>query len=82
MARAIKRQVEPTATELALAARSAHVHQSALPISDPFLAGVSEQLHRICDAQSLEVARWMAADALVLLRSYVTKQQGAASRNA
>lgn len=62
--------------EQALAARSEHAKLvAALPIADPFLAGVSEQLHRIVDAQSLEVARWMAGDALVLLRAYVVKQE-------
>lgn len=69
----MKRTLSPT--EQALAARSDHAKLvMALPIKDPFLSGVSELLHRICDAQSLEVARWQAGDALVLLRSYVTSK--------
>lgn len=66
----------PTPTEIALDARTAHVTASALPISDPWLSGVSELLTRICEAQSVEVARWQAGDALVLLRGYVTSKQG------
>ncbi|MFD1558324.1 hypothetical protein ACFSHT_22285 [Paraburkholderia silviterrae] len=71
----MKRDKPLSDDEAALAARSEHAKLViALPIDDPFLAGVSELLHRIMDAQSLEVARWQAGDALVLLREYVKKQ--------
>lgn len=63
-----------TPTEVVLDARAVHVIASALPISDPWLSGVSELLTRICEAQSIEVARWQAGDALVLLRSYVASK--------
>ncbi|KVG33842.1 hypothetical protein [Burkholderia diffusa] len=46
------------------------------PIADPRLAEVSELLHRICAATTLEAARWMAGDALVQLRGYVTRGNG------
>ncbi|WP_213308241.1 hypothetical protein [Paraburkholderia sacchari] len=76
--KAKQRVREPSLTESLLDARAAHASNSsaAYPISDPWLRGVSELLTRICQADSIEVARWMAGDALVLLRAYVVKQNG------
>ncbi|WP_143040675.1 hypothetical protein [Paraburkholderia caballeronis] len=42
------------------------------PIQNPRLAEVSELLHRICEAKTLDTARWMAGDALVYLRNYIS----------
>lgn len=63
-----------TATERALARRvdELKLTRDVYPIADPRLAEVSELLHRICAATTLEPARWMAGDALVQLRAYVT----------
>lgn len=66
-----------TATERAISERTKLLGPS-LPIADPLLAEVSEMLHRICAAQSLGVAQWIAGDAIGVLKKYVEKviQQG------
>ncbi|PFH29111.1 hypothetical protein [Burkholderia sp. JKS000303] len=63
-----------TATGRALEQRIAELKltRDVYPIADPRLAEVSEILHRICAATTLEAARWMAGDALVQLRAYAT----------
>lgn len=72
---AVKRDRPLSGDEKALAARSEHAKLvMSLPIDDPFLAGVSELLHRIMDAESVVVVRWYAGDALTLLRNYVTSK--------
>ncbi|KGX47279.1 hypothetical protein [Burkholderia pseudomallei] len=65
----------PTATERALARRvdELKLTRDVYPIADPRLAEVSELLHRICAATTLETARWMAGDAIVQLRAYVQR---------
>ncbi|KGD52026.1 hypothetical protein DP49_1955 [Burkholderia pseudomallei] len=64
-----------TATERALARRvdELKLTRDVYPIADPRLAEVSELLHRICAATTLDAARWMAGDALVQLRAYVQR---------
>ncbi|MBY4799925.1 hypothetical protein K6W78_07900 [Burkholderia cepacia] len=66
----------PTATERALARRvdELKLTRDVYPIPDPRLAEVSELLHRICMATTLEAAQWMAGDAIVQLRGYVTSR--------
>ncbi|MBF3650486.1 hypothetical protein ISF86_12130 [Burkholderia pseudomallei] len=63
-----------TPTERALARRVDELKftRDVYPIADPHLAEVSELLHRICAATTLETARWMAGDAIVQLRAHVT----------
>ncbi|OMS46498.1 hypothetical protein [Burkholderia pseudomallei] len=65
-----------TPTERALAQRVDELKftRDGYPITDPRLAEVSELLHRICAATTLDAARWMAGDALVQLRAYATQQ--------
>lgn len=58
-------------TELALADRLERLVSPALPIADPLLAEVSDALHRICMVKSLDVAQWIAGDAIGVLRKYV-----------
>ncbi|MFW2396575.1 hypothetical protein ACN4GL_00235 [Burkholderia pseudomallei] len=67
-----------TPTERALAQRvdELKLTRDVYPIADPHLAGVSELLHRICAATTLDAARWMAGDALVQLRGYVASRNG------
>ncbi|RQZ08928.1 hypothetical protein DF105_01095 [Burkholderia stagnalis] len=64
-----------SATERALAERVEQLKltRDVYPIADPRLAEVSELLHRICAATTLDAARWMAGDALVQLRAYVQR---------
>ncbi|WP_186033477.1 hypothetical protein [Burkholderia gladioli] len=71
----MKRRPAPlpeSTTDRELAARSERLARtrSAYPIDNPQLAEISELLHRICDAESLPVARWYAGDALALLRAF------------
>ncbi|WP_155122376.1 hypothetical protein [Burkholderia ubonensis] len=65
----------PSATERALAERVEQLKltRDVYPIAEPRLAEVSELLHRICAATTLDAARWMAGDALVQLRAYVQR---------
>ncbi|AIV86573.1 hypothetical protein [Burkholderia pseudomallei] len=64
-----------SATARALARRvdELKLTRDVYPIADPRLAEVSELLHRICAATTLDAARWMAGDALVQLRAYVQR---------
>lgn len=64
-----------TATERALARRvdELKLTRDVYPIADPRLAEVSELLHRICAATTLDAARWMAGDAIVQLRAYMQR---------
>ncbi|KVL59284.1 hypothetical protein WT01_15765 [Burkholderia cepacia] len=65
----------PTATERAHARRvdELKLTRDVYPIADPRLAEVSELLHRICMATTLEAAQWMAGDAIVQLRGYACR---------
>ncbi|KVV12382.1 hypothetical protein [Burkholderia ubonensis] len=65
-----------TPTERALAQRVEELKftRDVYPIAEPRLAEVSELLHRICAATTLDAARWMAGDALVQLRAYVQRE--------
>ncbi|MBR8248663.1 hypothetical protein [Burkholderia cenocepacia] len=67
-----------TATERALARRvdELKLTRDGYPITDPRLAQVSELLHRICMATTLEAAQWMAGDAIVQLRDFATSRNG------
>jgi hypothetical protein len=62
-----------SATELALAERRERLAKASQPIADPLLAEISEDLHRICMAQSLDVAQWTAGDAIKKLRKYAAQ---------
>lgn len=65
-----------SATERALARRvdELKLTRDVYPIPYPHLAEVSELLHRICAATTLEAAQWMAGDAIVQLRAHVTER--------
>ncbi|KVN08213.1 hypothetical protein WT09_30790 [Burkholderia stagnalis] len=73
-----------THTERVLALRAEEFKSTrrAYPIADPRLAEVSELLHRICAATTLDAARWMAGDALVQLRAHVISRSQDGSNGA
>ena len=76
--RRLRSITEPTQTDRVLEERRLLLKATRddLPIENPRLAEVSEILHRIVQAKSLDVARWMAGDALVYLRNYVSFDLG------